>query len=88
MCGNIVIDTNKNPGICIFIFTGEYVSGEPKFCNEGSLHWIPYKNLANIPVVEDVPVLVDKIRSKQTGDAPFSGKGFYQKNKLELEFLS
>jgi len=77
LCGTVVVDTGQNPGICLYVYSGECLYGEPKPSMEGAAEWIPFDALEGLPVVEDLPVLLGRIHFMQRGDAPFSARSFY-----------
>jgi 8-oxo-dGTP diphosphatase len=94
LCGTLVVETGGNPGIGIYVFTGESLAGEPKPSIEGlaqsnvegTLEWIPFKDLPKYPLVEDLPVLLKRIRMMRHGDPPFMGRSFYQNERMVVEF--
>jgi len=80
LCGTVVVETGENPGIGIFVFTGECPQGEPKPSAEGTLEWVPFAEIQNRPAVEDLPVLLERIRQMKRGDPPFAARSFYDDN--------
>ena len=80
LCGTVVVETGENPGIGIFVFTGECPQGEPNPSSEGALEWIPFANVSYLPGVKDLPVLLERIRQIERGDPPFSARSFYDDN--------
>jgi 8-oxo-dGTP diphosphatase len=86
VCGTMVVDTGKNPGIGIHVFTGDYCTGEPKASEEGALEWVDFETVQTLPAVEDLPILLEHIRKMKRGDAPFSARSFYQNNRLVVVF--
>ena len=89
LCGTVVVDTGENPGVGIYVFTGEYLYGEPESSPEGKAEWISVPDVLKLPFVEDLPVLLKRIQSMQLGDPPFSARSYYDENqKLILEFSS
>jgi 8-oxo-dGTP diphosphatase len=78
LCGTVVVDTGQNPGICLYVFSGESLQGEPEASKEGTAEWIPYDALGKLPVVEDLPVLFDRIHKMRRGDIPFAARSFYE----------
>ena len=85
LCGQIMIDVNENPGIALFIFKGKFRGGFKKESQEGELAWVDLYQLDNIPVVEDLPILLPKVVSHRIGDKVFIGKYYYnQENGLEI----
>ena len=79
LCGTLFVDTGER-GIGLYIFSGESLEGEPKPSKEGLAEWIPFDQIAELPVVEDLPVLLERIHSMKRGDAPFSARSYYQEN--------
>jgi 8-oxo-dGTP diphosphatase len=86
LCGTVVVETGENPGIGIYVFSGECSHGELKGSAEGTLEWIPLANALNLPVVEDLPVLLRHIQKMKRGDAPFNARSFYVDEKLTVVF--
>ena len=77
LCGTVIVDTGQNPGICLYVFSGECGQGEPKPSKEGAAEWIPFETLGELPVVEDLPVLLGCIHKMERGDIPFAARSFY-----------
>jgi 8-oxo-dGTP diphosphatase len=87
LCGTLLVDTGQNPGVGISIFTGECSSGEPQPSSEGPLAWVPLEAIPSLPAVEDLPILLDRIRTMRRGDDPFSARSFYDEDeRLHLVF--
>jgi 8-oxo-dGTP diphosphatase len=87
LCGTVAVETGENPGVGIFVFTGECLQGEPTASGEGTLEWVPFTDVPGLPAVEDLPFLVERIRSMNPGDAPFSAHSHYDgAGNLILEF--
>jgi len=80
LCGTVIVDTDQNPGICLYVFCGECDMGEPKPSKEGAAEWVPFDALDGLPVVEDLPVLLNRIHVMRPGDVPFSARSFYDDN--------
>lgn len=89
LCGTLLVETGRNPGIGIFVFTGECPQGEPQPSAEGTLEWVAWEAVPNLLCVEDLPVLLARIRSRQPGDPPFAARSFYDtEGKLMVEFAA
>jgi len=80
LCGTVIVDTGRNPGICLYIFSGECNRGEPKPSEEGAAEWVPFDALSGLPVVEDLPILLSRIHVMKRGDIPFAARSFYDEN--------
>ena len=88
LCGTLIVDAGET-GICLYIFSGECPEGEgePTPSKEGLAEWIPFDRIGELPVVEDLPVLLAKIHSMKLGDPPFSARSYYdEEDKLIVEF--
>jgi 8-oxo-dGTP diphosphatase len=86
LCGTVVVATGENPGIGIYVFSGESSHGEPKASAEGTLEWLPFTDVSNLPAVEDLPALLKRIRKMKRGDAPFNALSSYEDEKLAVIF--
>ena len=88
LCGTAIVNAgDAQTGICLFFFTGELTDGEARPTEEGTAEWINYDALAEIPIVEDLPVLLAKIHDMRRGDPPFSARSHYDEaGKLIVEF--
>ena len=63
--------------------------GEIKASEEGAVEWVKKDAVLHLPVVEDLPILLDQIHSMQRGDPPFSARSFYDENEnLKVVFTS
>lgn len=86
LCGIVIVDAGEI-GICLYVFSGESFGGEPKPSKEGAAEWIRVEAVRDLPVVEDLPILLSKIHNMQRGDPPFSARSYYDKEeKLKVEF--
>jgi 8-oxo-dGTP diphosphatase len=88
LCGTMVVETGRNPGIGIYVFIGESLQGEPVGSSEGTLEWIPVTKTRDLPVVEDLPVLLKRIQKMKRGDAPFNARSHYIGDKLTVVFAT
>ena len=86
LCGTVIVDTDQNPGISLYVFSGECLKGEPKPSKEGAAEWVPFEALDELPVVEDVPVILRRIHSMRRGEVPFSARSYYEDDQLHLRF--
>ena len=80
LCGTVIIETGQNPGICLYVFTGESSDGDPRPSSEGQAEWIAYDRLDSLPIVEDLPILLGHIHAMRKGDPPFAARSFYDEN--------
>ena len=88
LCGVLIVDAGE-VGIALYLFTGESVEGEPIRSKEGTAEWIPFDQLGSLPVVEDLPILLSRIRDMNRGDAPFSARSYYdEQERMIVELYS
>ena len=86
LCGTLIVDAG-DVGIGLYIFSGECAHGEPQPSQEGLAEWIPFDKLSELPVVEDLPVLLARIHAMRRGDVPFSARSYYDESgNLIVEF--
>ena len=81
LCGTVIVDSGQNPGICLFVFCGESLRGEPKASKEGTGAWVDYDAINELPVVDDLPFLLGRIHHMRRGDTPFSARSYYDENE-------
>lgn len=87
LCGTLIVDAGET-GIALYIFSGECDDGEPIPSEEGLAEWINYDSIGELPVVEDLPVLLERIHLVKRGDEPFSARSFYDEGgKLVVQFF-
>ena len=85
LCGTVLVDAGE-AGVCLFVVCGENVTGEVNASKEGTVEWVSKEAVPHLPVVEDLPILLEKIHAMQRGDAPFSARSFYEGDQLKMVF--
>ena len=86
LCGTVIVDAGDT-GICLFVFCGDNPRGEIKAGKEGIVEWVGKEAVLHLPVVEDLPILLDRIHSMQRGAPPFAARSFYNEDdKLTVVF--
>ncbi len=87
LVGTLLIDTGENPGIGLFIFSGEARPGQLVPSDEGDLAWILPGDVEHLPLLDDVPILLRRIREMRFGNEPFSARSFYDADgNLQIVF--
>lgn len=87
LVGTVIVDADEKIGVGIYVFSGECPDGELWHSSEGALEWHPISELADLPLVEDVALLLGRILQIQPGDPPFSARSYYDENgDLQVEF--
>lgn len=59
-CGIIIVDTGSSPGIGMHVFVGTADARGVTISDEGELQWIPLENIAEFPLVTDLPILIPR----------------------------
>jgi len=86
-CGQIMIDVSDHTGVAIFVFRGFFEGETYMESPEGKLKRISLDDLDRLPVVEDLPIILPKIVSFQSGCTPLIGKYMYsEEGKLRISF--
>ncbi len=49
----------------------------PAPSQEGELEWVPYNEIQNRDLVEDLPVLLPRVIQQSSADPPFSARYYY-----------
>ncbi len=87
LCGTVMVDASDATGIGIFVFRGEYESGEVLPSEEGALEWISRERLAELPLVEDLPVLLPRVLAARRDHPPFAAASDYDEyERLRVRF--
>lgn len=73
LCGQIMVDVNRDAGVSIFIFKGSYDGQNLIPSNEGDLAWVRISELDTIPLVEDLTVILPRAAAFQPGDRTMIG---------------
>lgn len=86
LCGTLIVDAGEM-GVGLYIFSAECSVGEPAASKEGTAEWIPFDQISTLSVVEDLPVLLARIRNMKRSDPPFSARSYYdERERLIVEF--
>jgi 8-oxo-dGTP diphosphatase len=87
LCGTILVDTGESRGISIYVFRGEYRTGEIIASGEGTLEWVGMKDLEKYALVEDLKVILPKVQAKTDSSAAFSARYSYDvDDRLCIDF--
>ncbi|HZD56085.1 MAG TPA: NUDIX domain-containing protein [Anaerolineales bacterium] len=81
LCGTVTVDAGEEVGIGIFVFRGDgEVAGDPSptlSSPDGELEWVAVERLEQLPLVEDLPVLLPRVLAAKRGEAPFAARSRY-----------
>jgi 8-oxo-dGTP diphosphatase len=80
LCGVVTVDTGQSPGIGIFILRGSSSESDLKASNEGVPEWVPVSRVQELPLVEDLYIILPKVLAVKAGDTPFSAHFYYDQD--------
>ncbi len=87
LCGILTVDTKTNPGVGLFVFTGNSTDNTFSLSEEGEFEWIKISQLDRLPLVADLLTIIPKILEMKPGDSPFFGQSSYDESgNLEISF--
>ena len=85
--GVVNVDAGDAAGVIVFVFSAEYVAGEPAPSEEGVLEWVRRDRLDELPLVADLPFLIPRILDAAPDDPPFFARTTYdQADRLVIQF--
>jgi hypothetical protein len=76
----VTVDAGSDIGVLIFLFKGESSTLAVRSSKEGSLEWISLVSLQDLPLGADLPILLPRIFSFQSGMPLIYGKYYYDDN--------
>jgi 8-oxo-dGTP diphosphatase len=81
------IDAGAATGILLFVFTAWSESREVSANTEGTLHWIPRDEVANLDLVEDLPLILPRILAMHPGAVPlFVHVSYDSSDQIQMRF--
>ena len=87
LCGTVTINTQQPVGIGLYVFKGVCEQGESQPSIEGTLAWISFQDLKDIPLVEDLPELLPRVLAQTSAMPPFAAHYHYNTDdKLIVSF--
>lgn len=87
--GVLHVGLSSGPGVLIFFFTGEAPHRQVRPSPEGTLEWVSPQQVAALPLVEDLPLLLPRMLDAPAGSAPFFARGYYDdEGHIQVEFSS
>lgn len=87
LCGTIMVDAGEPKGIAIYVFRGDFRGGQIVASGEGTLEWVPMKDLHEYALVEDLPTILPKVKQCNSQGGYFSARYSYdEEDKLKIEF--
>ncbi len=89
LCGIVTIDTGTNPGVGLFVFRGEPhpLDAPLRPSREGLVSWVPLKAWRELPLVEDLKVLLPRVLAATPQMPPFFAQYTYDDTgRLHIAF--
>ena len=86
LSGTVMIDVDEFEGVLMCVFSGQGVQGKIRSSEEGMLEWIKIDSINQIPVVEDILMLIGIIRGTQPGGLFHGHYAYDQQGKLKSTF--
>lgn len=87
LAGIVHVCLSQGPGVLLFVFTGEVPSREVVPSAEGTPEWVLPEAVADLPVVEDLPLLLPRVLAVFAGAPPFFARSYYDaEGRLRVEF--
>ncbi|MBX3066747.1 MAG: NUDIX domain-containing protein [Anaerolineae bacterium] len=78
--GVMHIDAGGAQGISLFIFTGSSSSRDVIDTDEGTLEWISHSKVNDLPLADDIPMLLEKLFGAGASDTLFFAHVSYDAN--------
>lgn len=86
LCGVVTVDTQSSPGVGLYVFVGE-LAREQADPGRDDLVWLPIDELGNVPLVEDLPILLPAALKAYRGHTTFSACYSYSSSgELRIQF--
>jgi 8-oxo-dGTP diphosphatase len=73
------VDAGQAAGIMLFTFTAVAASRDLIDCDEGTLHWVPMAEVNDLPLVEDLPLLLPRLFGENASSEIFFAHMRYDK---------
>jgi len=85
--GVVNVDVGQPMGILLFVFTARSDRRQTVSSDEGALEWVPLQRLAEYDLVEDVPLLLERIATMDDSAPPFFARYDYDaQEQLHITF--
>lgn len=82
LCGTMMIDANPETGVMLFVFSGLYEKGELKSSDEGNLEWVDLDQIKTLPIMPDLPVLLESTKTAMKNNSLFYGRSWYDNDGI------
>lgn len=68
-----VAPSGAEPGVMLFVFTAQALSRDVRPSDEGTPVWVPLREISAVDVLEDVPVILERVLAMGPDAPPFFG---------------
>ena len=86
LCALVTIDATDDVGIIMTIFRGDIGEGIPHRSDEGIPEFISLEDVGNLPLDEDIPILLQKVMGTKKGIEPIHAHYHYNDGELIIDF--
>lgn len=88
LCAVYNIDAGEATGILLFVFVGSSPSREfVSDMEEGTLHWVPVRELDRLDMVEDLPLILPRILNQPPNAPPlFVHVSYDASDQIQMRF--
>ena len=80
------VDAGETTGIILFVFTAISDSRDVVANEEGTLHWIPVREVSALDVVEDLPLILPRILENDAAAPLFAHLSYDEGDAMRLRF--
>lgn len=88
LVSTIIVDAERTTGIAIYVFRGEAAEMKIIQSPEGTLEWIKFDQVDQIPLVEDLPVLLPLVLKAPANSPLYFGLySYHAKGEMEIRFI-
>ena len=85
--GMVNIDAGRETGILLTVFTARSEERQTVPSEEGALEWVPLARIQQLDLVEDVPVLLNRVTEMPDDASPFFARYSYDDHdQLQITF--
>lgn len=82
LCAVYNVDAGESAGIILFVFTAWTDSRDVTANDEGTLHWVKRGEIANLDLVDDLPMLLPRILALGADEPPIFYHVSYDSNDV------
>ena len=87
LAGVVLVDTATRPGIALFVFSAEVAGEIRQPTPEGELAWLQLDRLGDVPLVDDLPILLPRVLlARETGRPFFGCYRFDEEGRVKMQF--